>query len=66
LLSAVRQQSAFATATTTTAPAEDTLLKKTIVYFGEPKIESKDHKWKDAPVVGVAPTTTTTGLTAPS
>ena len=24
------------------------------MFFSEPKIESKDHKWRDAPVVGVS------------
>jgi len=23
------------------------------MFFKEPKAESKDHKWKDAPVVGI-------------
>ncbi|KRX02142.1 hypothetical protein PPERSA_06337 [Pseudocohnilembus persalinus] len=27
--------------------------QKTMIFYQQPKIESKDHKWKDAPVVGV-------------
>lgn len=27
--------------------------RKAVIFYKEPKIESKDHKWKDAPVVSL-------------